>query len=683
MNPTPLSDDRSPIRFLLRRAFDRQKLLSSTTAPIKRAIAFYLRKSAVDPRYLSIGAQLSECSAYAETLDSEIVFERRLYVDRHRSGATMAGREALAEMMEDARAGRFQILVARTGCRLTRNATDAARIYETLAGCGVEIHLVGLGRVQEYQLILFAYSAQRQREGMVEILMEGKRRAAANGDFFGSWPSYRYDRIDDSNGPDWRINPGESDLIRRCFAEIDAGSNLADLARSLNADGLTRPRGGPWASEVFFNRGRGLLDRPVLKGVFVWGIRQDQPVIVPRPDLAIVDAEQFDRVNRRYGMPASTSRSEPRAPFLLGLVRCTCGAMMRLAEDVIDQNVYCRRARVGACDRTTGFSSSIVARQMLELFRNEILNDVRGPEMEAARRSEWHELASSVDAERKRMTTRLEAIARELDASTCSEDEDEEPDPFVAAACCELELEHHVLAGKLADLRMPPFPALDWTRSEETRSEILHVMERLPAVTRSTEDLKVIDLVRSIVSEIDLDIRDDGFSLRVWFGVPNAPPGFDAGNRSAGREWSRSFPKPVDGPLRYPEAVLRHHRRAEAGAFSLDDADWAALGPLLRTLPRLRTATRLKAEAVVFVGITGLMPRYLPDRYATYAGSLEHIRFRSVWPALHEVLRRRGSAVLSDLDRGSPSVPPTVVGGTVALPVPVLRGTGRRRDLRA
>lgn len=681
MTPTTPPDDRSPIRFLLRRALDRQKLLSSTTAPIKRAIAFYLRKSAADPRFLSIGAQLSECSAYAETLDGEIVCERRLYVDRHRTGATMAGREALAELIEDAKVGRFQILVVRTGCRLTRNATDAARIYEILAGCGVEIHLVGLCRIQEYQLILFAYSAQRQREGMVEMLMEGKRRAAAQGDFFGSWPSYGYEQIDGPDGRDWRIKPGESDLIKRCFAEIDAGSNLEDLARSLNADGLTRPRGGPWSPAGFFARGRGLLDRPVLKGVFVWGIRQNWPVALPRPDLAIVDADVFDRVNGRYGMPTPKSINEPRAPFLLGLVRCACGAAMRVAEDVKDQNVHCRRARAGACDRIGGFSSSIVARQILDLFRNEILDDVRGPEMEAARRSEWHELAVSVQAERDRMASRLEAIARELDAQTCSDDD--EPDPFAAAACCELELEHHVLAGKLADLQMPPFPALDWSRSEETRADILRVMERLPAVTRSAEDLRVIALVRSIVSEIDLDIGNDGYSLRVRFGVPNAPAGFDACNRSTGRGWSRSFPKPVDGPLRYPEALLRHHRRAEAGAFSLDDGDWEAMAPVLHAIPRLRTATRTMAEAIVFVGMTGLMPRYLPDRYAAYVGSLKHIRFRTVWPTVHEVLRRRRSAVLSEIDGEAWTSSSMETGGPVALPIPAPHGTGRRRALQA
>lgn len=681
MIPTTLPDDRSPIRFLLRRALDRQKLLSSTTAPIKRAIAFYLRKSAADPRFLSIGAQLSECSAYAETLDGEILCERRLYIDRHRTGATMAGREALAEMIEDARAGRFQILVARTGCRVTRNATDAARIFEILAGCGVEIHLVGLGRVQEYQLILFAYSAQRQREGMAEMLMEGKRRAAAKGDFFGSWPSYGYEQIVGPDGRDWRIKPGESDLIRRCFAEIDAGSNLQDLARSLNADGLTRPRGGPWSSEGFFERGRGILDRPVLKGVFVWGIRQDAPVILPRPDLAIVDADVFDRVNSRYGMPAPASVNEPRMPFLLGLVRCACGATMRVTEGVKDQNVYCRRARAGACDRTSGFSSSIVARQILGLFRNEILDDVRGPEMEAARRSEWHDLAVSVQAERDRMSSRLEAIAKELDTQTCSEDD--EPDPFVAAACCELELEHHVLAGKLADLQMPPFPALDWSRSEEMRAEILRVMERLPAVTRSASDMRVIDLVRSIVGEIELDIGDDGYSLRVWFGVPNAPAGFDGCNRSTGRAWTRSFPKPPDGPLRYPEALLRHHRQAEAGAFSLDDGDWEAMEPVLRTIPRLRTATRLMAEAIVFVGLTGLMPRYLPDRYAAYVGSLKHIRFRTVWPIVHEVLRRRRSAVLSEIEGEAGTTSSIETGGTVAIPISIPLEPERRRALRA
>jgi DNA invertase Pin-like site-specific DNA recombinase len=60
-------------------------------------------------------------------LGGEFDQRRLLFVDRHRSGATTIGREGIAAMLEAARQGRFRILVVRSICRLTRNATDAAR----------------------------------------------------------------------------------------------------------------------------------------------------------------------------------------------------------------------------------------------------------------------------------------------------------------------------------------------------------------------------------------------------------------------------------------------------------------------------------------------------------------------------------------------------------------------------
>lgn len=644
--------DENPLHRLIENWIARHESTPEPTPATAPAIAFYLRRSSADPLYLSIGAQLDACASHAQSLGPEFEQERLLFVDRHRSGRTIVGREGLADMLAAARAGRFRILAVRSIDRLTRSATDAARLYEILYSYGVSIHVAGKGEVQLFEILMLALSAQRERERMLEATADGKRRAAQNGDMFGSWATYGYERVE---GPDWQIDPEQRGVLHRCFMELHSGNTLSELCRGLNSEGIPTPGGRSWTTGRFFRRGWGLLDRPVLKGLLVWGIRSDKPIVLRRPDLAIVEADVFDSVNERFGATRRVHRPRTRTPFLLGLVRCACGARMTVVEDEGVGNVYCHVARLGGpCDRKKGLNFSVLARQVLNFFREEILDGERGPELEEIRRAEWRELVEEVDAERGRLAAEIGRIARELD--TLSPDDAGKIDPSAIAACCEFELEHHRLAEKLTKLVAPPFRALAWEDAETDRAGILRMMERLPRISRSEEDLRVIGLVRSIVGGIELDIRKDGCRMRLWFGVPEAPSGFASCKLSAERSRERWFPDPPPGPMRYPEVVLGHHRRAEAGAFSLDDGDWAAVEPVFSDVPRLRAGGRLAAEAILFVGATGLGPKYLPECYAPYALNMKGTPGPdTMWRRAYPILKARHSPIVADIGPAAPT----------------------------
>lgn len=141
---------------------------------------------------------------------------------------------------------------------------------------------------------------------MMASLMDGKRRAAVSGEFFGSWPTYGYDRID---GPDWRKNVNQAAILERCFREVDAGLNLQDLAKLLNGECIPARNGGIWRPRHFFARGRGLLDRPILKGVFVWspGVRSRSPF----RDLIL---QSYPRISSTASTSATACRRGHRNP---------------------------------------------------------------------------------------------------------------------------------------------------------------------------------------------------------------------------------------------------------------------------------------------------------------------------------------------------------------------------------
>lgn len=646
------SEDSNPLDCLIRDWIARHEGTPEPPPATAPSIAFYLRRSSADPLYFSIGAQLNACMAHAQSLGPEFDRERLLYVDRHRSGSTTVGREGLAEMLAAARAGKFRILAVRSIDRLTRSATDAARLYEILSSYGVSIHVAGKGEVQLFEILMLALSAQRERERMLEAIADGRRRAASRGGLFGTWSTYGYDRIE---GPDWRINPEQAAILLRCFQELNSGKKPSELCRSLNAERIPAPGGGLWEAKSLFRRGWGALDRPILKGLFVWGIQSKKPVVLRRPDLSIVEADVFDAVNERAGVTSRMRKPRTRAPFLLGLVRCACGVKMRVTEDFAVGNMYCHVARLGGhCDRKKGLQFSVLARQVLVFFRDEILDADRGPVLEEIRRAEWQELVEEVASQRDGIAAEIERIGRELDA--LSPEDAEEIDPSVSAACCELELEHHRLSERSKKLVAPAFRALTREDAETDRASILRIMERLPRISRSEEDLRVIGLVRSILSEIELDIQEDGCRMRLWFGVPEAPSGLPSCGRSAERSPERWFPHPPKGPMRYPEVVLGHHRRAEAGAFSLDDDDWAAVQPVFDDVPQLRAGGRLAAEAILFVGATGLGPRYLPERYAPYASSMMGAPGPdTMWRRVFPILKARHSPIVADIGPANPT----------------------------
>ncbi|WP_163277933.1 recombinase family protein, partial [Klebsiella aerogenes] len=67
------------------------------------------------------------------------------YSDRARSGASLIGRTGMLSLLGDAAKGGFEIILAESPDRLSRDLADLSQIRKTLASQGVEIHSVSGG----------------------------------------------------------------------------------------------------------------------------------------------------------------------------------------------------------------------------------------------------------------------------------------------------------------------------------------------------------------------------------------------------------------------------------------------------------------------------------------------------------------------------------------------------------
>ena len=111
------------------------------------------------------------------------------------------------------------------------------------------------------------------------------------------------------------------------FDMSEAGKSTLDIARILNDEGITSPRGKPWGKTSV----HAILINETYTGTLTWGVNSKdgaEPVRVENAFPAIISTDQFNRVSKllRSRAPRVVNPRRVASPFLLsGLVKCkTC-----------------------------------------------------------------------------------------------------------------------------------------------------------------------------------------------------------------------------------------------------------------------------------------------------------------------------------------------------------------------
>ncbi len=99
-----------------------------------RAIV-YARYSSENQREASIEDQARQCRSFIEQQGWSY---RHAYTDRRQSGASSL-RAGYQKLLEEAREGQFDVVVAEALDRLSRDQEDVAGLYKRLTFCGIKI----------------------------------------------------------------------------------------------------------------------------------------------------------------------------------------------------------------------------------------------------------------------------------------------------------------------------------------------------------------------------------------------------------------------------------------------------------------------------------------------------------------------------------------------------------------
>lgn len=141
-------------------------------------------------------------------------------------------------MLDDARNGKFDLIVTREVCRFARNTVDTLSITRELRGIGVEVYFVSdniwtLDSDGELRLSIMSSLAQEESRKISERVLAGQMINRQNGVLYGNGNILGYD-LDKAHNT-YTINEEQAKVVRFVF---DMYSR--DYGQSLICNELTR-----------------------------------------------------------------------------------------------------------------------------------------------------------------------------------------------------------------------------------------------------------------------------------------------------------------------------------------------------------------------------------------------------------------------------------------------------------
>jgi len=341
--------------------------------------AIYARYSTDQQRDASIEDQVRLCR---ERIDREGWSPVQTYADRKLTGGSMV-RPGIQALLEDAMAGRFDVVVAEALDRLSRDQEDVAGLFKRLSFAGIRIVTLAEGEVGELHVGLKGTMNALYLKDLADKTRRGLRGRVEAG-ASGGGNSYAYDVVHQP-GPDGsvvrggrRINPDQAAVVRRIFRDYAHGLSPKRIAYALNAEGVASPSGTAWGPSTLngnAERGTGILNNELYIGRLIWnrqryvkdpdtGKRVSRPnppaqwVIQDVPELCIVELDLWNAVKARQqqvrhgstgavgGLQPVWDRRRPRYLFS-GLMRCGCcgGGYSKISADLFGCSTARTRAR--------------------------------------------------------------------------------------------------------------------------------------------------------------------------------------------------------------------------------------------------------------------------------------------------------------------------------------------------
>jgi DNA invertase Pin-like site-specific DNA recombinase len=414
--------------------------MSANHSTAARAVAYY--RMSTDRQEDSIDRQRSQVEPHAARHGYGLV---RDYTDRGISGGEITRRKEFQQMLRDAQAGRFEVILCDDKDRFGRfDSIDLGEIVARLRRKGVRLETVAQGRIDWESFsgritdAVLQEAKHEERRAISRRVLSNQLLKAGRGQDTGGRPLYGYRREADPERGSRLIPDGrKAEVVRLVFSMYDEGNTLFAVAEELYRRAVPSPRGGArWTRSVVQ---RLLLNRRYV-GDWTWGVhasgkchrygsggvrakgRGDKAATVNaaeawvvRPDVhePLVSREVFERVQARLkGNRRMTTPHPNGGDFALSrlLVCGHCGGSLVGITDHGKRNYVCGGYLAhgkGHCKRNTA-----PERLILDVLLRELQKAFLHPDNLQRLRQEVREMEAAERGDEN--LQRLRARAREL-----------------------------------------------------------------------------------------------------------------------------------------------------------------------------------------------------------------------------------------------------------------------------
>ena len=243
----------------------------------------------------SLDAQRTRMKAFAAFNEYEIVRE---YEDAGKSGKSIEGRMAFAQMMEDIRSGKdgvAYVLVFKLS-RFGRNAADVLSTLQIMQDFGVNLICVEDGidsskDAGKLMISVLSAVAEIERENIRIQTMEGRIQKAREGRWNGGFAPYGYQLVDGK----LEINEEEAAAIRTIFdLYIHTDIGATGISKYLENHGISKIQRQNGKNPLFdASLIRKIIANPVYCGKIAYGRRKIEKVHGTRNDYRLVPQDNY------------------------------------------------------------------------------------------------------------------------------------------------------------------------------------------------------------------------------------------------------------------------------------------------------------------------------------------------------------------------------------------------------
>lgn len=217
-----------------------------TLAIQKKRVAAYARVSTSSEEQLtSYEAQVKHYTEYIQSKEHTDHWQFvDVYTDRGITGVSTAKREGFNRMIQDALAGKIDLIITKSVSRFARNTVDTLTTIRKLKEHGVEVYfeeqnIYTMDGKGEVLLTIMSSIAQEESRNISENVTWGMRKRFADGKVSMPYKQFMGYRRGKNGTPE--LVEAEAQIIRTIFRRFLEGSTPAIIARELNAAEIPCP----------------------------------------------------------------------------------------------------------------------------------------------------------------------------------------------------------------------------------------------------------------------------------------------------------------------------------------------------------------------------------------------------------------------------------------------------------